>query len=148
MQPQTCSGPLPLSGSRGNFDCLSRFFDRQSSEETQFYNLALPWVKRRQSSHRVVQCNEIETAFFPRGNVRLIQGDDDLVAAPLCGGRPTRMINQDLSHYLRGHRKEVNTGSRVDGAAANEAQIGLMHQSCRLQCATGALLCQAAAGDA
>lgn len=106
MQPSLRVSPQTLNRARRNPCDFRRLLNRQSAEETQFYNAALLRVEARQNCERFIKQKEI--------NVRFVVKSDCLIerkAIPggaFCSPVFARMVNEDLPHEVRGDAEEVS----------------------------------------
>src|ERR1051326_3917772 len=110
---------------------LRRLFNRQSAEEAQFDDLALPRVERGQAAERFVERNQV--GILRLGLVkRFVERQTRLAAPALVRLVAARVIHQDAAHQLRGNADEVSAVSPVD-ALVNQPQEGFIDQGRGLQ---------------
>jgi hypothetical protein len=64
------------------------------------------------------------------------------VAATFSASSAARVLNQNAPHDFRSDRKKVCALFPCDAPVMSESQVALMHQVCRLQRMTGALIAQ------
>src|SRR5262249_60659660 len=97
-----------LHGSRPHLLTHRRFFDRQTTEEPQLDDLALALIYCSQTIKRVIELNQLDRSLV--GDYRNIiewhvLGSTTALDVTIAAS----VIDQDMAHYLRGHRKKVGT---------------------------------------
>src|SRR5690242_4817867 len=68
MKPRASQSPIPPHRTHGYVEHLGCFFQTQARKETEFDHLALPWIERRKSRQRFIDCNQVP--------IRLRRDDD------------------------------------------------------------------------
>ena len=85
-----------------------------------------------QFGERLVEREEVDHGDLWRRD-RLVEHDPRCRAAPLAGRLPARVIDQDLPHQPRGHRKQVGAILRRRRARSHQPEIRLVDQRGRLK---------------
>src|ERR1044071_8332826 len=97
MQPDLGQGPLALHRGHRNPEGGADFGHRQSAEETQLDDLALPRIESLQFPKRFVYAHDIDLARFVKFRGKL----QAIVAAALLAVSRDRVIRQGLAHGAR-----------------------------------------------
>ena len=132
MKPDPGGSPLPFCGCRRDVDHASGFFNRETSEETQFHEPRLPCIQGGESLHRRIQSNQVEVdCLFC--SCTLVQEYRDHAATSLGGVAHAGMVHKDLPHHAGGQREEMGSAVPVGRFAVYHAQIDFMDEGSGLQ---------------
>src|SRR5206468_8998218 len=104
-----------------------------ASEETQLDNPALTRIDLRECIKCRIQSDNVGTA-LGCDTKRLIQRQHPIPSSAFEVIPGSRVINENTSHELSGDSKEVRAVLPAHVPNTNEPLVGLMDQSCRLQC--------------
>src|SRR5262249_38930149 len=144
-QPGFCDIPFALYRGSRNTQYLSYLLIGETAEETQFDDPALLWIKFGQATKRVVQGDDVQTA-FRRSNHRPIKFYLEICTS-FCGPMTAGMIDQNLAHQARCHCQEVHAILTVERILVEEAKICLMNKGCTVQRMVRSLPLQVMPGD-
>jgi len=107
-------------------------FERETTKESEFRHLALSRIERSQLVERSIQIQQIDLS-------RVMSRDPFVECHPrpspgtLGHLAPPRMVNEDVTHHLRGDRQEVRSIPPARTLIADQAKVDLVHQRGRLQ---------------
>jgi hypothetical protein len=132
MQPSFGGAPFALNRNRGQLQNLSNLLNRKPSEKLKLNDLAFSGVERSQPIERLVEGNEFRRALL------IYQGcfiELNVLRSRAAFGKvsPARVIDQDVAHYLRSHRKEVRPIIPCSVLPTYQPQIRFIYQSGSLQ---------------
>jgi hypothetical protein len=119
--------------------------DAQPTEEAQLNDAALPSVLAGQPQEGIIESQDIkiEAHHYCR-----LEGQSFLSRATLASPPAARVIDEDAAHHLGSQGEEVGTTLQITPTLTHKAQVGLVHQRCRLQGVIGPLVSQMAGRQA
>ena len=135
MQPKPRRRPFAFAVAARNLNHFCCLFDGKPTEKTQLDNLALAGIKCGKLLHassRAIRSRSVVFAIVRRLR-GVIKRESNSIASAFRRRRFPGIVNQNLPHHLRGHRKEVGAIAQAHRIVANQSQIGLVHQRGRLQ---------------
>ena len=132
MKHRSCFSPLAFDGTRRAPEDISRFFDRQSDEESQLDDPAEGFIQLRKSVERVVERDDL---FGPRRGWQLevFERNDRGPSSTFCGDALASVVDNQLAHDLRCQGEEVVTVPDFKGRMLGQPQVHLVYQRGRLQ---------------
>jgi hypothetical protein len=130
MQPNSRRRPISFYRGWRDIQYLSRFFDGQATEVSQFHNAALLGVKSGEFGQGVIQPDQIQLA-LPWQSDGFVQSQLPS-AISLSGVSVPGVVNQYLAHEPRRYRKKVRAvfQSRL---LLHQSEVHLIHQRSALQ---------------
>src|SRR5207302_1886551 len=138
VQPESRGCPVAFHCRGRNSQDVGSFFNRESTEETQFHDALLLRIELRELPQRVIERNQIE-AFRSAELSRLLQFQFVNTATAFARLMTARMIHQDVPHDLRGNRKEVRLTRELNPTVTQQSKIGFVDQRRALQSVVAAL---------
>src|SRR6185369_12777782 len=104
---------------------LRGLFDRESSEETEFYYPALSLINSRQTCERFVQSQQVRI-FFTRQGQRVFERDVPCLRSLLDVRSLPGKVHEDAAHHPGRDAEEVSAVLPADGLPVDETQIGFV----------------------
>ena len=134
IEPGLRHGPFALDGGGRDSQRLGSFADVEAREEPQFHDATLAHVNGGERLEGLVEREHIHGRRL-RGGRYVLEAQHRGAAAALAGVLPAGLIDEDLAHQLRRHRKEVRPVLQRQPLHIHESQIDLMHERRRLESA-------------
>jgi hypothetical protein len=132
IEPRLGQGPFALDRSRRYLERFGRLGDVESGEESEFDDAALPGVDGGQCFERLIEGEHVHARRLSSGR-HVLQTHDRGAAATLFGMLPAGVIDEDLTHQLRRHRKKVRPVLQRQSLHVHEPQVDLVHERRRLE---------------
>ena len=134
MQPGFGHAPVAFDGRGGDSHHFRGFFNRQTTEETEFDHSTLLLVDLSESSQCFVQRDDVQilvpfTAIVASSSETLY-----IRAAALGALLRARVIDEYASHHLGSDAEEVCAILPLHVALIHQAHVSLMNQGGCLQC--------------
>lgn len=136
MEPGAGVGPLAVGGSRRYAEHLSNLGKPQAREISELNHFGRLGLDLFEPMQRFIKSNNV----LGRRRSLHLQGVKRLpfnVATALVGLPAAGMVDENSPHRLRGGREKVGAVLPTGINFANQAEICLMHQGCRLERMTG-----------
>lgn len=124
--------PFALDRPFGYTEFLRHFIDRHSCKEAHFHDPALPWIELFELLNRFIECHELKRR-SRKGMGPIIQLNFLPASSSLLAPLSPCVIDQDPSHGLRRHSKEVGTSLPVDPGLIDQTDKRFMDQCGRFQ---------------
>jgi hypothetical protein len=140
MQKGPGGGPLPLNSGRGNLQNVGGFFNRQTSEETQFDDATLLQVEPSQIIQGIIEGHQFEALAVEHGE-RILQRHA-LATVTFACILLSGIVDQNLAHDQCHQPKELSFILKLQLFLIRQAKVGFVNQGGALQSVTGALVSQ------
>lgn len=111
---------------------FGRLGDVKPGEVSEFHDVALPGVDGGEGFERLIEGKHVHARRLS-GVRDVLQTHHGGAAAAFTGMLPARVVNEDLAHQLRRHRKKVCPVLQRQPVHIYESQVDLVHERRRLE---------------